>query len=126
MEIKKPNKQRLLTATQYRNNYVADRDLSGAIVQIEKYIYSLNHIGTKIEEDLQKRFLGELPDNVLIRVTNPQGMLLMGRSNNLSRDQLFELEIIKRQHKNIVDTVMPMHMVALYILVKMMTETLSE
>lgn len=27
----------------------------------------------------------------------------MGRSNNLSRDQLFDLEIIKRQHKNIVD-----------------------
>ena len=103
LEIKKPNKQRLLTTTQYRNNYVADRDLSGAIVQIEKYIYSLNHIGTKIEEDLQKRFSGELPDNVLIRVTNPQGMLLMGRSNNLSRDQLFDLEIIKRQHKNIVD-----------------------
>lgn len=105
LEIKKPNKQRLLTTTQYRNNYVADRDFSGAIVQIEKYIYSLNHIGAKIEEDLQKRFSGELPDNVLIRVTNPQGMLLMGRSNNLSRDQLFDLEIIKRQHKNIVDIV---------------------
>lgn len=47
--------------------------------------------------------MGELAVNVLIRVTNPQGMLLIGRSNNLSIDQLFDLEIIKRQHKNIVD-----------------------
>lgn len=32
-----------------------------------------------------------------------QGILLLGRSNNLTDEQLFDFEIIKRQHKNIVD-----------------------
>lgn len=103
LEIKKPNKQRLITSSTYRDNYVADRDLSGAIVQIEKYIYTLNHGGTNIESSLQSRLSAELPKGIRIKVTNPQGMLLMGRSHALTDDQLFDLEVIKRQHKNIVD-----------------------
>lgn len=103
LEIKKPNKQRLLTSTRYRNNFVADRDLSGAIVQIEKYIYTLNHGGSTIESSLQNALSGELPEGLKLRVTNPQGMLLMGRSNDLSEEQKLDLEIIKRQHKNVVD-----------------------
>lgn len=103
LEIKKPNQQRLLTRKQYRDNYVADRDLSGAILQIEKYVYTLNHGGTSIEKKLEQHLADELPVGVQIRVANPQGMLLMGRSDNLSADQKFDLEFIKRQHKNIVD-----------------------
>ena len=103
LEIKKPNKQRLITSSTYRDNYVADRDLSGAIVQIEKYIYTLNHGGTNIESSLQSRLSAELPKGIRIKVTNPQGMLLMGRSYALTDDQLFDLEVIKRQQKNIVD-----------------------
>ena len=103
LEIKKPNQQRLLTSSKYRNNYVADRDLSGAIVQVEKYIYTLNHGGNAIEATLQKGLASELPAGMKVRVTNPQGMLLMGRSNNLTPEQQLDLEIIKRQHKNIVD-----------------------
>lgn len=103
LEIKKPNGQRLLTKTEYRNNYVADRDLSGAILQIEKYVYCLSHNSKSLEELLQKRLKQELPPGFKIHITNPQGMLLMGRSNELTKDQVFDLEIIKRQHKNIVD-----------------------
>ena len=103
LEIKKPNKQRLLTTNQYRNNYVADRDLSGAILQVEKYIYTLNHGGAATENRLQQDLAPDLPAGMKIRITNPQGMLLMGRSNNLSDAQRLDLEIIKRQHKNLVD-----------------------
>ena len=45
LEIKKPNNQKVVSSTEYRNNYVAGRDLEGAIVQIEKYVYILNHEG---------------------------------------------------------------------------------
>ncbi len=103
LEIKKPNNQRLMTQTEYRNNYVADRDLSGAIVQIEKYVYCLNCGGKEIEERFQKNLQSELPTGMKIHIANPQGMLLMGRSDCLSEEQIFDLEIIKRQHKNIVD-----------------------
>lgn len=103
LEIKKPNRQSLLSKTKYRNNYIADRDFSGAIVQVEKYIYTLNHGGAAIEARLQDNLSSELPENISIRVTNPQGMLLIGRSNDLTAEQKLDLEIIKRQHKNIVD-----------------------
>lgn len=103
LEIKKPDKQRVITNTQYRNNYIADRDLAGAIVQIEKYIYILNHGGEKMVGKLNEYLKEELPKEVYLKVANPQGMLLMGRSNNLLEEQKFDFEIIKRQHKNIVD-----------------------
>lgn len=39
LEIKKAD---ILVLTKYRNNYVASREVSGAVQQIEKYIYCLN------------------------------------------------------------------------------------
>ncbi|WMJ77804.1 DUF4263 domain-containing protein [Sedimentibacter sp. MB35-C1] len=103
LEIKKPNNQRLMTKTEYRNNYVADRDFSGAIVQIEKYVHCLNHDGKSIEQKFQRSLQSELPTGIKIRIAGPQGMLLMGRSKGLSEEQLFDLEIIKLQHKNVID-----------------------
>ena len=71
--------------------------------QVEKYIYTLNHGGSSAESKLQHDLAEELPEGMTVRIANPQGMLLMGRSNNLSSDQLLDLEIIKRQYKNVVD-----------------------
>lgn len=103
LEIKKPQQQRLLTNRRYRDNYVPDRDLSGAIVQIEKYIYTLNQCGRKIEKEMNNKYSEDLPEGIQIRITNPQGMLLMGRSKNFSLEEKLDLEVIKRQYKNIVD-----------------------
>ena len=103
LEIKKPNDQKLITKTEYRNNFVADRDLAGAIVQVEKYVHCLLYSGKHGEEKLQKLLKGKIPESVTIRIVNPQGMLLMGRSEGLNSEQLYDLQIIKRQHKNIVD-----------------------
>ena len=74
---------------------MAGKDLEGAIVQIEKYVYILNHEG--------EARAGDLPAGLEIKVVNPQGILLLGRSRGLTKEQLFDFEIIKRQHKNIVD-----------------------
>ena len=103
LEIKKPNNQRVITSTEYRNNYIADRDLEGAIVQIEKYMFTMNRYGKKLEEELQRLLADELVSGVKIKVSNSQGMLLMGRSNDLNENQNHDFEIIKRQYKNIVD-----------------------
>ncbi len=102
LEIKKPNDMKIMTKTEYRNNYVADRDLSGAILQIEKYVYCLNKQDNYIDR-LKVALKKDLPENLTVNIINPQGMLLMGRSNDLSPNQLEDFEIIKRQHKNIVD-----------------------
>lgn len=103
LEIKKPDGIKVVSTTEYRNNYVASRDLEGAIVQVEKYIYILNHEGEARVKKIQDKVRNHLPSNFRLKVVNPQGILLLGRSNNLTDEQLFDFEIIKRQHKNIVD-----------------------
>ena len=77
LEIKKADVRVL---TQYRNNYVAARELSGAIQQIEKYLFCLNS-SDKAKEDVLRKMTELLPSGIRVQIVNPQGILLMGRSN---------------------------------------------
>lgn len=103
LEIKKPSVQLLTKQSSYRNNYVPVRDLAGAIQQIEKYVYCLNAWGKDGEKELQKQLSGKLPDTVTPQVVNPQGILLLGRSNHFNRQQKDDFELIKRQYKHIAE-----------------------
>ena len=103
LEIKKPSVQLLTKQSSYRNNYVPVRDLAGAIQQIEKYVYCLNAWGKDGEKELQKQLSGKLPDTVTPKVVNPQGILLLGRSNHFNRQQKDDFELIKRQYKHIAE-----------------------
>ena len=93
----------MMTPTKYRNNYVADREFSGVIVQIEKYLYCLKKGGNRLEDKLNSDLYSELLKGLKVQINNPQGLLIMGRSDQMTPDQLFDFEIIKRQYKNIVD-----------------------
>ena len=87
LEIKKPTVQLLTKQSSYRNNYVPVRELAGAIQQIEKYIHCLNVWGKEGESRFQKQFADKLPATVTPKVVNPQGILLLGRSNQFNRQQ---------------------------------------
>ena len=99
LEIKKADVRVL---TQYRNNYVAAREISGAIQQIEKYIFCMNS-SNKAQEDVSKKLIEFLPDSIEVKFVNPQGILIAGRSNNFDREQLRDFELIKRQYKHVAD-----------------------
>ena len=99
LEIKKADVRVL---TQYRNNYVAAREISGAVQQIEKYIYCLNS-SYKAQEEVAKKLTEFLPDSMEVKFVNPQGILIAGRSNNFDREQLRDFELIKRQYKHVAD-----------------------
>lgn len=99
LEIKKADVRML---TQYRNNYVATREISGAIQQIEKYIFCLNS-SDKAKEDVSKKLTEFLPEGVEVKIVNPQGILLAGRSNEFSNEQKKDFELIKRQYKHVAD-----------------------
>ncbi len=99
LEIKKADVRVL---TQYRNNYVATREISGAVQQIEKYIYCLNS-SYKAQEDVTKKLIKFLPEGMAVKFVNPQGILLAGRSNEFNREQQEDFELIKRQYKHIAD-----------------------
>ena len=103
LEIKKPSVQLLTRQSSYRNNYVPVRELAGAIQQIEKYIYFLNAWGNTGEDTLKKQLSSFLPDSVLPKIVNPQGILLLGRSNQFTRQQRDDFELIKRQYKHIAE-----------------------
>ena len=99
LEIKKAD---ILLLTKYRNNYVASRELSGAIQQIEKYIYCLNS-SDKAKNDVSSKLALHLPIGLKVQVVNPQGILILGRSNELNIQQKQDFELIKRQYKHIAD-----------------------
>ena len=99
LEIKKADVRML---TQYRNNYVASREVSGAIQQIEKYIFCLNSYD-KAKKDISDKLDGMLPNGLKTQVVNPQGILLAGRSNEFTDEQKKDFELIKRQYKHVAD-----------------------
>ncbi len=96
-EIKKPEIN-ILKKTEYRNNYQPSKDLIGAIIQAEKYIFYLNKSGANGEKKLNKKF------KFNVKITNPQSFIIMGRSP-IEERQKRDLEIVKRQYKNVVDII---------------------
>jgi Domain of unknown function (DUF4263) len=105
IEIKKPSNSSLMTKGQYRNNHIPLRELSGTVMQIEKYIYYLNRWGENGEEELTKKYKAEIPEGFEINITNPKGFIIMGRENDLSIEQKKDFEVVKRKYKNVIDII---------------------
>ncbi len=102
IEIKKSTK-RILRPTNYRGNHIPSIELSGTIMQVEKYIYLLNKWSKDGEEKLTKDKKKSLPDGLSLKITNPQAMLIIGRNQFSSKEEENDFEVIKRKYKNIVD-----------------------
>ena len=79
------------------------RELAGAIQQVEKYIYCLNTWGREGEQELQKQLSHKLPEAITLKIVNPQGILLLGRSKEFTLQQRTDFELIKRQYKHIAE-----------------------
>lgn len=102
-EIKIPFDKSIISKNKYRDNHIPNRDLSGTIMQIEKYIFYLNKTGIRGEQELTKRYKNELPEGLEIKILNPKGIIIMGRDNDLEDSQKSDFEIIKRKYKNVID-----------------------
>jgi len=105
IEIKKPFDSSIVSKRTYRDNYIPKKELSGSIMQIEKYIYHLNKWGIIGERKLTEKYKDLLPPNFSISISNPSGIVIMGRDHNLSRTQLNDFELIKRKYKNVIDII---------------------
>lgn len=109
IEIKRPHGDRLLSNGRYRDNGVPTRELSGAIMQAEKYIFHLSKWGVAGEEALNRKYISELPEGMRIQVTNPKAILILGRDRDASGSPLLEpalqhdFEIIRRKYANVMD-----------------------
>lgn len=105
IEIKKPFEFCVVTKNVYRDNYTPLKELSGTIMQVEKYLFHLNKWGVNGEKALTLRYKSQLPNELSIKVTNPKGLIIIGRDYNLSESQRFDFEIIKRKYSNIMDII---------------------
>ena len=105
IEIKRPFATGLVTSATYRDNHIASRDLSGTVMQIEKYLRHLNRWGPKGEDALRKQIGDKLPPDFQIKITNPCGVIIIGREKGLTHAQLRDLEVTRRHYKHIADIV---------------------
>ena len=104
-EIKQPFGKCIVTNSQYRDNYIPLRELSGTVMQIEKYIFYFNKWGRAGEEFLTKKYKAELPDGFTIKITNPGEIIIMGRDENLTEAQRQDFEVVKRKYKSVIDII---------------------
>lgn len=105
IEIKKPFNNAIVTSNVYRNNHIPLRELSGTVMQIEKYIYYLNRWSVKGEKVLTEKYKDQLPSDFKINITNPGALIIMGRDNNLTMKQKRDFEVVKRKYKNVMNII---------------------
>jgi len=103
VEIKRPFENCLLYTNKYRGNFTPKKELSGSVMQVEKYLFHLNKWGNTGEKAINAKRESELPNNLRVQITNPKGLILLGRDADFEGDQRFDFEIIRRQYANIID-----------------------
>lgn len=105
IEIKKPFERALISKRQYRKNHVPVLELSGSIMQAEKYLFYLSKAGREVELAITKKYAAELPDGLEVKITNPKAIIFAGRDYNLSAQEKFDLEFVRRKYSNVVDVI---------------------
>jgi hypothetical protein len=105
IEIKQPFSECMVTTNRYRDNHVPMRELSGTIMQLEKYLYHLNRWGQVGENKLNERYAGQLPAGLRIKIVNPSGMIIMGRDATFTSDQRTDFEVIRRKYRHVVEII---------------------
>ena len=105
IQIKKPTSSQLLRKAKYRDNFVPSHELSGAIMQVEKYLFHLSKWGIAGEREITRDRASELPTEIQIRISNPKAMIIMGRDEEGTRntETRLDLEVIRRKYSNILD-----------------------
>ena len=103
IEVKKPFDNALLSRNKYRDNHTPRTELAGSVMQAEKYLFHLNKWGQVGESKIFEKRKSELPKGIELKITNPKAMILLGRDNDLTGEQRFDFEIIRRKYANMID-----------------------
>ncbi|PCJ31469.1 MAG: hypothetical protein COA93_10960 [Alphaproteobacteria bacterium] len=103
IEIKKPFSNCLVSKGTYRDNFTPKKELSGAVMQVEKYVFHLSKWGRNGEKEIEAKRSADLPNGFTLKIINPRGMVILGREKGLTQKQLFDLELFKRKYRNIMD-----------------------
>lgn len=109
IEVKKPFEDKILRKSEYRGNSIPTSELSGSIMQAEKYLFHLSKWGVRGEKALTEKYAERLPKGMEIRISNPKAIVIVGRDQisgaDMTDGQLLDFEIIKRKYANIIDII---------------------
>ncbi len=109
IEVKKPFDDKILRKSAYRSNSIPTSELSGSIMQAEKYLFHLSKWGVKGEKTLTERYAAQLPKGMEIRISNPKAIIIVGRDqmggSKMTDSQFLDFEIIKRKYANMIDII---------------------
>jgi hypothetical protein len=105
IEIKKPFQRSLVSRRQYRDNHVPIRELSGSIIQVEKYLFHLGKSGRRGERELTAKHAADIPAGLELRIVNPKGIILSGRDVDLTDKEKFDFEFARRSYANVIDII---------------------
>lgn len=103
IEVKKPFANALLSRNTYRGNHTPRIELAGSVMQAEKYLFHLSKWGQAGELEILKKRKSELPAGIELKITNPKALILLGRDDDISGEQRFDFEIIRRKYANMID-----------------------
>lgn len=109
IEVKRPFDDKILRKSPYRGNSIPTSELSGSIMQAEKYLFHLSKWGVKGETALTTKYAAQLPTGMKIRISNPKAIIIVGRDQiggaDMTGSQLLDFEIIKRKYANMMDII---------------------
>lgn len=109
IEIKKPFEDKILRKSPYRGNSIPTSELSGTIMQAEKYLFHLSKWGVQGEKKLTSKYADDLPKGMSIRLSNPKAIIIVGRDQigggDMTGSQLLDFEVIKRKYSNMMDII---------------------
>jgi len=106
LEIKIPEKKVISSKKDNRNNHTPSSIVTSTAIQIENYLFALNRWGKTGEETLTKRYRDRLPSHIeSIKISNPRGIMIIGRSKEYNEEQIHALELVKRHYSRITDLV---------------------
>ncbi|MGN5353227.1 Shedu immune nuclease family protein [Ralstonia sp. L16] len=109
VELKRPFDEKIFCKGQYRGNSVPTSELSGTIMQAEKYLFHLSKWGVRGEEILSRKYSSQLPEGMKIRISNPKAIIIVGRDQiggtAMNGSQLLDFELIRRKYANMIDII---------------------
>jgi len=105
IEIKKPMVKSIMLPALYRDHHLPMRDLIGAMGHGYALSEAPEPMGAHWRELSDPVARPQLPAGFRIRIINPSGIVIMGRSNTLFDAQRREFEVLRRDSKGVVDIV---------------------
>lgn len=63
----------------------------------------MNKLGISGEKSIEAKYKSDLPSDISIHITNPKGIIILGRSKEFDEEQKMDFEIIKRKYRNVID-----------------------